>query len=266
PSVAWPTPGELAALRRKVTDALAKLTRGRHAAAIRQLRQTVGALIRRGAWADAADGAMPLAATLLRRGRPRDALKVLDDVRTFAGRSGGDARLLDAAVLAGEAWIDLARLDEAETVLAAAVTSATTSGDRLRIATSSLALARCLFWRGKYDDAAAALSRPGARSTARHPRAAARGGGGSAPRPIRNGAGPRTAHRPDGRNVAAPSEGARGAHRVNRHERRAGERRVHRRHGAARARAVPANSGDAGAIGGRSARRRCRPCSAGLAD
>ena len=160
PSVAWPTPGELAALRRKVTDALAKLTRGRHAAAIRQLRQTVGALIRRGAWADAADGAMPLAATLLRRGRPRDALKVLDDVRTFAGRSGGDARLLDAAVLAGEAWIDLARLDEAETVLAAAVTSATTNGDRLRIATSSLALARCLFWRGKYDDAAAALSRP----------------------------------------------------------------------------------------------------------
>jgi len=160
PAVAWPTPGELATLRRKLSDGLAKLARGRHASAIRQLRQTVGALVRRAAWADAVDGAMPLAEMLVRRGRTRDALKVLDDVRTFAGRSGADARLIDVAVLAGEAWIDLARLDEAETVLAAAVTSAATNGDRLRITTSSLALARCLFWRGKYDDAGAALSRP----------------------------------------------------------------------------------------------------------
>ena len=160
PAAEWAAPGELAALRRKLADAFAKLGRGRHAAGIRQLRQTVGALVRRGAWADATDGALPLAETLLRRGRPRDALRVLNETRTFAGRCGNDARLLDAAVLAGEAWIDLARLDEAETVFAAAVTSA--AGDRLRTTTASLGLARCLFWRGKYDDAAAALTRSGA--------------------------------------------------------------------------------------------------------
>ena len=70
-------------------------------------------------------------------------------------------RRIDLAVLAGHAWIDLARLDDAESVLSAAVEAARTEADAGRMAESSLAMARCLFWRGRYADADAALQKPG---------------------------------------------------------------------------------------------------------
>src|SRR4029077_3794276 len=76
---AWPAPGELAGLRRKMAHAVADIERGRHAPGIRQLRQVAGGLARRGAWSDAAKGALALAGALLRRGRTRDALTAVGD-------------------------------------------------------------------------------------------------------------------------------------------------------------------------------------------
>src|SRR4030095_4376868 len=55
------------------------------------------------------------------------------------------------------AWIDMARLDEAETVLAAAATTARGLGDRSRMAATAIALGRCLYWRGRYAEASSAL-------------------------------------------------------------------------------------------------------------
>src|SRR6185503_4772374 len=50
----WPAPGELAALRRRRDAAVADLARGRHVPGLRQLRQAIGGLARRGDWAGAA--------------------------------------------------------------------------------------------------------------------------------------------------------------------------------------------------------------------
>jgi DNA-binding NtrC family response regulator/tetratricopeptide (TPR) repeat protein len=158
-SCAWPAPGELAALRRKRDAAVASLAAGRHAAGIRELRQAVSGLARRAAWIDAAGGGVQLAAALLQRGRPCDAQKAIDDAREYASHGGGDALLLELAILSGHAWIDRARLDEAEAILAAAVTSARALGDPERRASASLALGRCLFWRGRFEDAAVCLDR-----------------------------------------------------------------------------------------------------------
>ena len=64
---------------------------------------------------------------------------------------------LDLAVLGGDAWIDLARLDEAESVLGSAIAAAGAGGDAARAASASLTLARCLFWRGLYANAGGLL-------------------------------------------------------------------------------------------------------------
>jgi DNA-binding NtrC family response regulator len=154
----WPAPGELAALRRRMDLALKDLHEGRHARGIRQLRQSIGGLARRDDWASAGRGAVALASTLLRRGRPREALAAIEQARQFAIRSDVDGTLVAIAVLAGEAWMDLARLDEAESVLGAAVSAARQSAQPVRAACARIALARCVFWRGRYADAAAALA------------------------------------------------------------------------------------------------------------
>ena len=156
----WPAPGELASLRRKRDGALTLLAQGRHAPGVRLLRQAIGGLARRADWTDAADASLVLAGALLRRGRARDALAAIDQGREHAGRAGHEAMLLDLATLAGHAWIDLARLDDAESVLGAALAGARLSGDPVRVASASTALARCLFWRGQYAAADAALAAP----------------------------------------------------------------------------------------------------------
>jgi len=153
----WPMPGELATLRRRRDAAVMDLTHGRHAPGLRQLRQAIGGLARRGDWAGACDGALALAGPLLRRGRTRAALAAIDEGRDYSRRAGSGSSLVDFAILSGEAWIDLARLDEAESVLGSALAAARSAGDGERSASASLALARCLFWRGLYADAAAVL-------------------------------------------------------------------------------------------------------------
>ncbi len=155
---AWPAPGELVALRRKLDGAREALGNGHHASGIRQLRQCIGGLARRGAWSDAAHGATALAQALLRRGRTRDAQVVIDDGRDYATRADEGMRLVDLATLRGEAWIDQGRLDEADSVLAAALAAARAHEDSARADAASLALARSSYWRGRYGDADAALA------------------------------------------------------------------------------------------------------------
>ena len=154
----WPVPGELAALRRQMDAAMRHLETGRHAPGDRGLRQAIGSLARRDDWANAGRGALALAASLLKRGRPRDAQSTLDEARGHWARAGEDAPLVDVATLAGVAWTDLARLDEAEGVLASAIGAARSNADAARAAPATLALARCLFWRGRYADADQALT------------------------------------------------------------------------------------------------------------
>ncbi len=159
PPVAWPAPGELASIRRRVADAASHAAAGRHAAAVRTWRQAAAALARRGAWSDAAAATIQLARMLLQRGQPRDAETALDSARDYAGRGGVASLLSEAAVLAGEMWIDRLRLDEAEAVLTAASTATLPDQDPERRAHAAIALARCLFWRGRYDAAYTTINR-----------------------------------------------------------------------------------------------------------
>jgi DNA-binding NtrC family response regulator len=160
PTVAcvWPAPGELAAFRRKMEGAIGHLARGRHAPGIRQLRQLIGSLARRGAWSDAARGARELAGALLRRGQARASLAAVGDGRDYAARAGEDASLVDLAVVSGHAWIDLGRLNEAESVLGTALAAACALQDPERVAAVSLASARVSYWRGDYAEAETLLT------------------------------------------------------------------------------------------------------------
>ena len=154
----WPAPGELSALRRKMDRGVAELAAGRHAPGERALRSVTAGLARRRDWRYAMAGAVALSSSLLRRGRAREAQQALEEASEYGRKGGHDRELIDVAILAGTAWLDLGRLDEAESVLSAAVTAAESAGDPGRTGSSRLGLARCLFWRGRYEDAYRMLS------------------------------------------------------------------------------------------------------------
>ena len=126
----WPAAGEVAALRRRAAAAAALVKRGRHAPGIRQLRQVIGSLSRRSAWADAADATLALASALLARGDPRGSLAALEQSRGWPDGPGSEAMLVDMAVISGHAWIDSGRLDEAESVTGTALAVVRRIGDR----------------------------------------------------------------------------------------------------------------------------------------
>jgi tetratricopeptide (TPR) repeat protein len=153
----WPAPGELAALRRRMEGAIEELARGRHAPGIRHLRQVVGKMARRAAWIDALRGAQALSDALLRRGRAREALAAAAEGREYASRAGDESALIDLAIVSGNAWIDVGRLDEAESVLGAALVAARALPEPERAAALSLTLARASYWRGAYADAEALI-------------------------------------------------------------------------------------------------------------
>jgi DNA-binding NtrC family response regulator/tetratricopeptide (TPR) repeat protein len=148
---------EVCGLRRQLTAAREQLAAGRHAPGDRELRRAIGALARRGDWAGAAEGSLALAASLLKRGRAREARALVDGALTYCQRTSDDDPSIEAATLVGAAWIDLARLGEAESVLTGATSSSLGHGRPSGIGLG-LALARCRFWQGKYDDADRALA------------------------------------------------------------------------------------------------------------
>jgi DNA-binding NtrC family response regulator/tetratricopeptide (TPR) repeat protein len=149
----WPAPAELAALRRRLDSSARDLARGRHASGGRHVRALVSALARRRDWHHAANGSLTLARSLLKRGRPAEAQTTIAGAAEYAREARDTLCSVDAAVLAGVAWIDLARLDEAENALTAATAAAQSVADPRRLAVARLALARCLFWRGRYSEA-----------------------------------------------------------------------------------------------------------------
>ena len=102
---------------------------GRHAPGERLLRQAIGALSRREEWGRAGEGSVALAGMLLRRGRARDAQATLESAADYWRRGGDESRLIDVALLSGRALTDLARTDEAETTLSAALAAARSGGD-----------------------------------------------------------------------------------------------------------------------------------------
>jgi DNA-binding NtrC family response regulator/tetratricopeptide (TPR) repeat protein len=157
-SPSWAASGELAVLRRRLEGAIRQLDAGRHAPGDRMLRYVIGGLARRHDWLNAHGGAIALAGSLLKRGRPQDARAVLADARDYATRTGQDAAVIEIAILTGVAWTDLARLDDAEGVLQAALAASRSSVAPIRLEQARLALARCLFWRGRYADAATLLA------------------------------------------------------------------------------------------------------------
>ena len=158
PGEGWPAPGELAAFRRRAELARVLLRKGRHAPAVRQLRQIFSALNRRHDWVQAGEVGLMLASALLRRGDAEGALGIVEQARSAIERTGSDTALIDAAVISGHGWIDLARLDEAESVVATAVAVARRIGDSSRTLSASAALGRCLFWKGQYADAVSTLA------------------------------------------------------------------------------------------------------------
>jgi DNA-binding NtrC family response regulator len=156
---AWPVPEELDELRRNLAEARQLLVKGRHAPGERALRQAIGGLARRGDWAYAARGALQLASCLLARGRPSDARPALDQATIYGRRAGDETLVGEAAVLTGVAWIDLGRLDEADTVLSAVLSAARSRCDADAMLDGSVALARCAFWRGGFAESRRLLAR-----------------------------------------------------------------------------------------------------------
>lgn len=154
---AWADPNEIAALRRKLETALKQLGAGRHAPGERTLRAAVAGLVRRHDWPGAARGMAALASAVLRRGRARDAHHILKDTREYSRRAADNDVVADVAILSGVACIDQGRLDEAESLLSASLAAATSQADVPRSVASRLALARCHFWRGRYDQSADVL-------------------------------------------------------------------------------------------------------------
>ena len=157
----WPVQSELASLERQVALAEGLLRGGRHAPGVRQLRQAIGGLARRQVWGGATYGARVLASALLRRGATQEAQEVLGEAERYAVRDGATATLIDVAILIGHAWIDRARLEQAEAVIGTALATARQSEDVARAARASLALARCLFWKGEYAECRSVAARAG---------------------------------------------------------------------------------------------------------
>ena len=117
-------------------------------------------------WAHASDALLALASALLARGDARATLTVLDEAKACGERMRSDAFLIDVAVLSGHAWMDLARPDNAEGVIGTALV--TWIGDGSRQPSASLALGRCLFWKGQSTDARSALALPAAHGVGPH--------------------------------------------------------------------------------------------------
>jgi len=152
--VTWPPSGECLALGRRVDEATTLMSNGRRAAGERLLRQTVGALARRRNWPEATRGALVLAGALLRRGRTAEAGTVLQLARAYLQQTRNATPLwLEAVILSGHHATDAGRFDEAESILFAGFDAARSTRSGEQEALLRLALARCLFWRGRFDDA-----------------------------------------------------------------------------------------------------------------
>ena len=131
--------------------------RGRHASAVRLLTRACRVLEARGEHGLAAACAEQLAWIHRGRGQSEHAVSEFERSRTLATRvsTGGDgAHGLGAAVGIGIVWTDQQRFREAEASLRGARAAADLVRDSALVGRATLALARCLYWQARYDEAA----------------------------------------------------------------------------------------------------------------
>ena len=126
---------------------------GRHAIAERLLRGALGMLARRSDDGRAGPVALRLGRLLLARGRVKDALTAFEAARHHLARSQRTLEVIRVAVYTGLARTDAGRLGDAEHTLRSARVAARQLPDGGNATFAGLALARCLLWQGRYDEA-----------------------------------------------------------------------------------------------------------------
>lgn len=129
--------------------------RGRHAAARRLLERAIRVLDGRDRRIESARCQIQLGLLALDRGATAQARTRFDRARALDGDAG---LALEATIGAGVALTDERRLVEGEAVLRGAVAAADTLQDGDRAASAAAALARCLFWQGRQEEAIATAS------------------------------------------------------------------------------------------------------------
>jgi DNA-binding NtrC family response regulator len=124
--------------------------RGRHAAAERLLRRTMGRLTRRRLTSDAARVSLALGRLHTARGRREAAREAFEASRRLSdGAHDGDG-VVRALVHLGAVLIEEGSLQSAESVLRAAEIGAREGGLSVLGRAAALLLARCLFWQGHH--------------------------------------------------------------------------------------------------------------------
>jgi transcriptional regulator with AAA-type ATPase domain/tetratricopeptide (TPR) repeat protein len=148
------TPRTNALLRSAPTRADALVLRGRHVSASRLLSRATRLLLGRGSSEAGAETAVHLGFLSLDRGLLADAASAFERARQAAPASRAATR---AAIGVGLVRIDQGRLVEAEAILRTTVLSSAGDERHLRLQ-GACALARCLYWMGRLDEARLALN------------------------------------------------------------------------------------------------------------
>ncbi len=156
---AWPSGAVIArsGIRDRAAAIAEAASAGRHAQAERLLRDALGSCARRHEEEAAGETALALGRLLLVRGQPVDAARVIERAREHFSRARVADGAVCAAVFAGLAWTDDGRLREAEAALRAARIAAAELSQSLLEQFAGLALARCLYWQNRPDEARTCL-------------------------------------------------------------------------------------------------------------
>jgi DNA-binding NtrC family response regulator/tetratricopeptide (TPR) repeat protein len=130
-------------------------SKGRHAGAVRLLERGIRVLDGRERAADAAECALQLGWLLLDRGRTAAAWDAFERAQRYgAGAAAG----IHATIGLGVTLTDDRRLIEAEAVLRGALAAAETIGHPESCVAAAAALARCLMWQARHEEAVAAAA------------------------------------------------------------------------------------------------------------
>ncbi|MEN3338348.1 MAG: hypothetical protein V7647_2024 [Acidobacteriota bacterium] len=155
PGAVLPVPRTPAGVLHRAPERAQALARaGRHGAARRLLLRAARVLAGRGQRQRAAECALRLGWLSLERAHLATALEQFERARQLAT---DPATAVTAAIGVGIAWTDEGRLAEAEGALRTSVVAARTLEDAPLASDAEAALARCLLWQGRHEDAATVL-------------------------------------------------------------------------------------------------------------
>ena len=141
--------------------ASALVERGRHAAAERLLRRTVGYLHRRRRAAEEARAQLDLGRLLMARGHRTAGHDAFDASRRLSDDARDAAGVVNALLHLGALHIEDGALPEAESVLRTAEVGAARAALSDLGRAAGLLLARSLYWQGRHDDAWRLVERTG---------------------------------------------------------------------------------------------------------